>query len=39
MEPGSKGKQLLFGDFHPKVDGIRSRCIPAAARAKSLYFP
>ena len=39
MEPGSKGKQLLFGDFHPKLDGYAADAFPRGEGEKSITFP
>ncbi len=39
MEPSSKGKQLLFGDFHPKLDGYAPDTFPKGEGEKSIIFP
>ncbi len=39
MEPSSKGKQLLFGDFHPKLDGYAPDTFPRGEGEKSITFP
>ncbi len=39
MEPSSKGKQLLFSDFHPKLDGYAPDAFPRGEGEKSLTFP
>ena len=39
MEPSSKGKQLLFGDFHPRLDGYAPDTLPRARGDKSITFP
>ncbi|MGA2035591.1 MAG: hypothetical protein ABSG68_25360, partial [Thermoguttaceae bacterium] len=39
MEPSSKGKQLLLGDFHPKLDGYAADALPRGEGEKSITFP
>ena len=39
MEPSSKGKQLLFSDFHPKLDGYAPDALPRGDGEKSITFP
>ena len=39
MEPSSRGKQLLFGDFHPKLDGYAPDAFPRGEGEKSITFP
>ena len=39
MEPSSKGKQLLFGDFHPLLEGYAPDNFPHGAGEKSITFP
>jgi hypothetical protein len=38
MEPSSRGKQLLFGDFHPKLDGYAPGAFPHGEGEKSITF-
>ena len=39
MEASSKGKQLLFGDFHPKLEGYAANALPRGEGEKSITFP
>ena len=39
VEPSSKGKQLLLGDFHPKLDGYAPNTFPHGEGEKSITFP
>jgi hypothetical protein len=39
MEPSSKGKQLLFSDFHPKLDGYALDAFPRGEGEKGITFP
>ncbi len=39
MEPSSKGKQVLYGDFHPQLDGYKPGDFPHAEGEKSITFP
>jgi len=39
MEPSSKGKQLLAGDFHPKLEGYAPGAFPHGEGEKSIAFP
>ena len=37
--PTGKGKQVLYGDFHPKLDGYKPGDFPHAEGEKSITFP
>jgi len=39
MEPSSKGKQLLYGDFQPKLEGYAPGAFPHGEGEKSITFP
>lgn len=39
MEPSSKGKQLLFTDFHPQLDGYKLGEWPKGEGDRSITFP
>ena len=39
MEPSSKGKQLLYGDFHPQLDGYKPGDFPHGGRRKEHHLP
>ena len=39
MEPSSKGKQLLFGDFHPRLDGYAPDTLPRAPATRASPSP
>ncbi len=39
MEPGAKGKQLLYGDFHPALDGFTPGELPRSEGKGSVTFP
>lgn len=39
MEPSSKGKQLLFTDFHPILEGFSADAMPKSEGKGSVIFP
>ena len=39
MEPSSKGKQLLYGDFHPVLKGFAAGAMPKSQGTGSVTFP